>query len=829
MSGKKDKKSEQTEPIITPSASPKSEQLIPVIPPGNRFTSTARNIGAATFSSMAKQAESLVNGDNSIVFNSYNNHAVFRSARMDINDAVSIDITNKSINNVNAVVFNNNTAIQGISDGYTVNNQGAMVPLYDSNIALSTAFGYEYAQTTDNLRKDLNIEIERRKYDHSVLLSSFQQTSEACEHAVRMIHYINYNTEEHSMSVVIPYETEESQTLSYVDDMPSETITYGDIDTDPSTGIVEFSPRLSAEKTVLSINRDGVTIDGSAVISTELYTPTITADSTVTDTLIANNASTETLTLPHLMMEIPGGSFKHPYRGTLVEIPTTVPTEEDEKYNVYRIIGGVRGDTVINPNKGLGDKYKIPAGAHFDCDQPNIRKQDFANDTYKGNLYIGLTHDSSLAGMVVKLPLTSHEEVTPEAQLLMDMLGYSPSDSSIKFYPNPNFELVGYHKFDNVLFDTVSDTIELQAQYQYLYIDNEARVNDIYFTPQHTIVAVADTIEMPIDNIIPTVNAVHTFINENIESISESLVQYIIEQVAGLAETISFDLDMKQYLIEYNAAYFDYLMNSTGGLDGKETEFVMPENPRPGEIPDFSPPAAKSFDFPIWVNIRKWIMQGLHDSMFGKESQTYWNDCPNYDIIKEYLGFATCLGKISNFGSKWSWELFKGDTMTWNVGGSSLLSGNSIRFVLHSEEFSNDDNLGGYFCSGAAGMHTNNWVHIGSSSKIPDFNRHDYNNRYNLYCAGKAGFFGQTDFRALTNMWGDLSLGSTSTMRFYKGHKLVYNYSSSKPEEAKETTVESLMSRIETLEAENAELKNKVASLESDVAYIKRLLKHFTV
>ena len=109
-----EKNNEQAEPIITP-----------VIPPGNRFTTTSRNVGSATFSSMAKQAESLVNGDNSIMFNSYNNNAVFKSARMDVNDCVAVDVLNKSINNVSAIAFENNTILQGISDGYTINNQGA--------------------------------------------------------------------------------------------------------------------------------------------------------------------------------------------------------------------------------------------------------------------------------------------------------------------------------------------------------------------------------------------------------------------------------------------------------------------------------------------------------------------------------------------------------------------------------------------------------------------------------------------------------------------------------------------------------------------------------
>ena len=796
MSGKKDKKHDQAEPIITPVLGEGALRPSPVLPPGNRFTSTSRNVGTATFSSMAKQAESLVNGDNSITFNTYNNNAVFRSARTDINDSVSIDIINKTINNVSAVVFNNNTLIQGISDGYTVNNQGAMVPLYDSNIALSTAFGYEYAQTTDNLRKDLNIEIERRKYDHSVLLSSFQQTSEACEHAVRMIHYIDYDTENHAVNIVIPYENAESQTTSFVDDMPSETIAYDDINTDPSTGVIEFAPRASEQRTVVSINRDGTIIDGSAVVSSDLTVPAITV---------------ETLTFPSFSADVPGAVYKHPFRGRLVEIP------ESKDDDFYRVFGGVRGDTIINPNKGLTERYAVPEGTLFDCEQPWITKKDISY--YSGKVYIGVNHESVLAGLVVQLPLTVGEEITDEARLLMELLDYSPEHAEVSKYTNPNYRMVGYLPLDDILFDTKSDTVWLQLQYKYIFIDSTATLNDIYYTPAHTITSIADTVELPLDNIIPTVRAVMEHVSDKFAEYDVAVMDIIRTLIQQLAETISFDLDVKQYALEYNAALTDYVINSTGGLD-KEPEFNMPVNPRPGEIPDFSAPAQPT-DWALWINVRKWVVQGIIDSLLRKNGQKYWNDCPNYDILNQYLSFAAALGQVSSFDEEWSWEFFKGDILTWNVGGSSTLSGNSVRFKVHSENYSSTSKMGGYFCSGSAGFHTNNWIYVGDSSNVPDCNEIT-GGKYNFVCKGDAHFHGYTNvsdtFRFLIG----------STLQFQQ-ETIEYAFDKEKAKFMKQTSFDELMNRIDNLETENTELKNRVQTLEADVAYLKQLVKHFTI
>ena len=114
-----------------------------------------RNSGHAAFSKLAKQAESLSNGDNSVIFNDYNNNIVFRSNRVNLNDCLSIDAYTKSVKNVNDITFKDNSVIAGISPGYTINNQGAKVVINDETLALSTAFGYDVMKRIEQLESRL--------------------------------------------------------------------------------------------------------------------------------------------------------------------------------------------------------------------------------------------------------------------------------------------------------------------------------------------------------------------------------------------------------------------------------------------------------------------------------------------------------------------------------------------------------------------------------------------------------------------------------------------------------------------------------------------------
>jgi hypothetical protein len=127
------------------------EPVLPQITPPMQFMTPSKNDGHSSFSHLAKQAESLSNGDNSIMFNNYNNNIVFRSKRSDVNECLSIEAHTKSMKNVNEISFKDKSAIRGISSGYTINAQGAKIPVNDENIALSTAFGYDMLKRIEQL------------------------------------------------------------------------------------------------------------------------------------------------------------------------------------------------------------------------------------------------------------------------------------------------------------------------------------------------------------------------------------------------------------------------------------------------------------------------------------------------------------------------------------------------------------------------------------------------------------------------------------------------------------------------------------------------------
>ena len=147
----KPKKNEQITYVIQ--QSPQQQQHVP----------SNKNASTATFSNLAKQAESLVNGDISIQFSNYNNNILFKSKHLDTSQCVNIDVLHKKLQKINSISFENNSELKGISDGYTTNKQGSKIPLYDKNIALSTVFAYEYQHKIDSVRRDLNSEIEKRK------------------------------------------------------------------------------------------------------------------------------------------------------------------------------------------------------------------------------------------------------------------------------------------------------------------------------------------------------------------------------------------------------------------------------------------------------------------------------------------------------------------------------------------------------------------------------------------------------------------------------------------------------------------------------------------
>ena len=148
-----------------------------------------------------------------------------------MNDCLSIDLFNRALLNLMSLKFvskdpsglNAGGEIRGISDGFTVDEKGQIVQLYDPTIALSCAFGYKIQTESDETAGRLNIEIERRQLDFETLLNKYKETDANALHAESMIHYIDFDLTNHVMKFMIPVE-DESGTLSHGDTLPAETI-----------------------------------------------------------------------------------------------------------------------------------------------------------------------------------------------------------------------------------------------------------------------------------------------------------------------------------------------------------------------------------------------------------------------------------------------------------------------------------------------------------------------------------------------------------------------------------------------------------------------------
>ena len=259
----KRKETDTTAKVVAKGGEP--QQLLMRAPP----TAGASSVSTATFSSMSKQAESLVSGGNSVVFNPYNNNLVFQWIAMNMNDCISIDTMKRAIANIANIQFTSGGTMTGISDGFIVDDRGQIVQLYDPTIALSCAFGYKIQTESTETSTRLDVEIERRQLDFSQLLMKYQETDRNAMHAESMIHYIDFNLTDHVMTFRIPVE-DEMGTLSHGDMLPAETMEYGAIVPgryDPHVGIDEVEMMGFTSRDVVTVDRDGIAVDGTVRVS----------------------------------------------------------------------------------------------------------------------------------------------------------------------------------------------------------------------------------------------------------------------------------------------------------------------------------------------------------------------------------------------------------------------------------------------------------------------------------------------------------------------------------------------------------------------------------
>ena len=290
--------------------------------------------------------------------------------------------------NIENIVFTNGSFIKGISNGFTLNNRGQLVQQYDENIALSTAFGYDITQLSNNTIINLNTEIEARQSDSRLLLAAYQQTEQNIKSAESLVHYLEFDTDNHVLYIVIPVEDPNGE-LSHGDALPSETLTMNDTEDgvyDPSIKIEETEQKQFIDYVNTQFDKDGVTVYGdvncmnvnaptgmvdqlqsSAILSDQLQSSTILSDQLQSSTILSEEiqssiiasediVSGSSIIFPTCYLEGINKSdgspieTQHPLAGQTVDVPNYVPNSVDGNYVYYLFLGGVVGDTVRNPN-----------------------------------------------------------------------------------------------------------------------------------------------------------------------------------------------------------------------------------------------------------------------------------------------------------------------------------------------------------------------------------------------------------------------------------------------------------------------------------------------
>ena len=81
------------------------------------LTNNSSTVGNTTFSCIAQKAKELVNGTNSIKFDSANNRVYFKYISQSPTNALSIDMRNRNIKNCEGIEFYDDSQITSMSNG----------------------------------------------------------------------------------------------------------------------------------------------------------------------------------------------------------------------------------------------------------------------------------------------------------------------------------------------------------------------------------------------------------------------------------------------------------------------------------------------------------------------------------------------------------------------------------------------------------------------------------------------------------------------------------------------------------------------------------------
>ena len=260
------------------------------------------------------------------------------------------------------------------------------------------------------------------------------------------------------------------------------------------------------------------------------------------------------------------------------------------------------------------------------------------------------------------------------------------------------------------------------------------------------------------DELLPTSLAVFNALSEQSEA--------FLELLEALRESVDADLQNHAMLIAYAQSWIDGLINSTGGWESK----------------DLDPLEEEWYNHPIWLYIKRWIHQGIHDSIYGNHqtNEKYWKHCQySNDLMVRFNELVPdklrTLMDHTTYKKEWT-GLIEGiicDRHVWTLGDTA----DWVKWRIDVR-----DGESGFYALGYSGLYTNSWLYVGlNREEMPE-----HQEGYNFLCIGNASIAG--------------------------------------------VDIEQLNSRVQELEKKVEQYEDqseKIAALEAKVARLEKLLAYF--
>ena len=259
-------------------------------------------------------------------------------------------------------------------------------------------------------------------------------------------------------------------------------------------------------------------------------------------------------------------------------------------------------------------------------------------------------------------------------------------------------EVVNVSK-DGVLIDgVVASTGSIYAMAGFTFPAYSVSIEETtYEYPEMLVLGVAQTFDLAVEFLIPSVKAVY---------------EYVSTVTKAMMEVIAADFEAKQQLIDLNASMIDGIKNSCGGYEEEIDEYSM-----------------GSKDWRLWVFARRWIVKGLSDSLQGLNGPEWEENLPN---LKEKFETYT-------FGPEWKEQM--------SLSGSG--SEHTIK-IGHEETMTRRD-VCNLYVDGAAdagivagkdsysGIYTHNWLVVHGFTDYKNSGEH-------FLCEGVARFTNTVKF-----------------------------------------------------------------------------------